>query len=272
MTFRFFYSANKIFISFFTISAIVVACAKLPVTQSFWNQSILNKPTSYTGFDKDSGIRYTIANDSTHLFVYLDTDNRMAEGTLLRQGLIIYFDTTGKKHRDCYFQYPYHSGDRSDFRTMMRPQHGQMEPGERNRLRNFKSPTMAYWHNGSDDFTINSAMLHTPFKYSIQIDSLGFLNYRVSIPLHEISKGGYKSLNNLSIGIQLKTDTGRSSRFRSGGFRGNFGGRESGEFGERGEGGRRGGYGERDGDNENRQRASPLNVEIWLSTKLAKSF
>lgn len=249
------------------ISAMAVACAKLPVTQSYWNQSITNKPTSYTGFDKDSGIRYTIANDSTHLYVYLDTNNRMTEGTILRQGLIIYFDTTGKKHKDCYFQYPYHSGDRGDFRAMMRPQSGQMRPGEQHR--NFKSPAMAYWHDGSDSFTINSAMLHTPFKYNIRIDSLDFLNYSVSIPLHEISKEGFTNLKNLSVGIQLQTNTQRSSRFRSGGFRGNFGGREGGEYGERGEGRRPEGYGERDGNNKSRQRFTPVKMDVWFALKLA---
>ncbi len=146
MTLKFFNSATKILFSFFVIAAFAVSCAKLPVTQSYWNQSISNKPTSYTGFDKDSGIRYTIANDSTHLYVYLDTDNRMAEGTILRQGLIIYFDTTGKKHKDCYFQYPYHSGETGVFSSMMRPQPGQTEPGERN---HFVILNLQLWPTGT---------------------------------------------------------------------------------------------------------------------------
>lgn len=281
MTFRVIHSITKSLLYLLVASTLIEACAKLPISKAYWEHSYNQEPSSFTGFNNKFNLRYTIANDSTNLYVYLDTDNRMVEAAIFRDGVTIYFDPTGKKGKNCYFQYPYHSGQRSDISEMMKNRDrdgSSSDQHNRNRFRDFKSPTMAYWKKGTDGYTINTAMIHTPFKYEIKIDSLDYMNYRVSIPLTEIAAAGYKDLSDLSVGIQIKPNSNRSEGFRSGGFRGRFGGGddgggfgrrgEDGGYGGRGEGGERGGYGGRSGERTSHS-FTPANVSIWFIAKLA---
>jgi hypothetical protein len=120
---------------------------------------------------------------------------------------------------------------------------------------------------------LNSAMQHSKFSYHITMDSLGFMEYQVRIPLNRIANAGYKSLTKpISIGIvvqQPESGSGFKPQFRpEGGF-------ADGDGGERG--GDRGGYGERDGGrrrpergDRDRSRFQPVNVNIWFLTQLAR--
>jgi hypothetical protein len=137
----------------------------------------------------------------------------------------------------------------------------------------FQSPVTAYWKHGDDDMILNSAMQHSKFSYHITMDSLGFMEYQVRIPLNRIANAGYKSLTKpISIGIvvqQPESGSGFKPQFRpEGGF-------ADGDGGERG--GDRGGYGERDGGrrrpergDRDRSRFQPVNVNIWFLTQLAR--
>lgn len=243
----------------------MAGCAGEHVIQSYWSTTGNSLP-SYSGKDKNTGISWTVANDSRYLYLTFDTNNRQVERTVMFRGVTIYLDPTGKNKKDIYLKYPYRA-ERSRFI----PRNSGNSFRGNNPLGNFKSPTIAYWEKGNDGMVINSAMEHTQFKYDIKLDSLGFMEYKVQIPISRFTSAVFSNINKLAVGIVAKRPE-QGSGFRSGfRARGGFSGRE------RGEGGERGGYGDRDSGRrrpmgmDNRSGFQPVNVDIWFLTKLASS-
>lgn len=240
------------------LALVMSGCAAKHIEKSYWSSSGHSLPT-YSGNDTDTGIRWTVANDSTYLYFSFETHNRMVERMVMFRGVTLYLDPTGKRKKDIYLKYPYRSeADRpgTDSRTMN-------EPGD-----SFRSPATAYWMHKKDGMLINIAMERTRFNYHLRIDSLGFMDYYARIPLKRITEAGYPGINNLSVGIVVSQPEGNSGfgkNFRAhAGFRGGDEGGERGEVGESGEGDRpRGDMGERG-------RFQPVNINIWFVTALAR--
>lgn len=241
-------------------------CSKKPIEKSYWSKSGESLP-SFTGSSKKTGIEWTVANNNKYLFLSLKTSNRQVERMVMFRGLTLYFDPTGKKKKDTYLKYPYVKDPRELFREM---RSGNSEDGQRP---TFQSPVTAYWKHGDDDMILNSAMQHSRFSYHITMDSLGFMDYQVRIPLHRITGTGNKNLTQpLSIGIVVQ-QPGSGSNFRAR-FRPE-GGLSDGDGD--GRGGDRGGYGDRDGGrrrpqegDHDRSRFQPVKVNIWFLAKLAQ--
>lgn len=61
---------------------------------------------SWRHYDSDSKLSYQVTHDAQTLHLQLHTGSRSAIIRMLRRGLTIYFDETGKKNGDVYFQYP----------------------------------------------------------------------------------------------------------------------------------------------------------------------
>ena len=251
-------------ISLFVISLTFVmdGCSKKPIEKSYWSENGQSLP-SYTGNDKKTGLEWTVANDSKYLFLSLETSNPQVERMIMFRGLTLYIDPSGKKNKDTYLRYPYMKDPRNLFREMRSQNDGE------SRGRSFQSPVTAYWKHGDDDMILNSAMQHSKFRYHITMDSLGFMEYQVRIPLNRIADAGYKSLTEpISIGIVVQHPESGSdfrARFRpEGGFADGDGDRG----GDRdGGGGRRRPEG---GDRDRSSRFQPVNVKIWFLTQLAQ--
>lgn len=250
-----------------SLTFILGSCSKKPIEKSYWSRNGQSLP-SYSGNDQKTGIEWTVANDSTYLFFTLETHNRQVEREVMFRGVTLYLDPTGKKKKDTYFEYPYIKNPFQAFRENRSENAGQR------RNRTYHPPATAYWKNGDNDMLLNSAMQHSRFSYHISIDTTGFLDYQVRIPLSMIKSIGYKGLNStMSVGIVVQQPNMQSNfgnGFRS---RGDFGGREGGRGGFRGGG--RGGYGgdrrRPEGNARNRSSFQPVKVDIWFQTHLAQS-
>lgn len=246
-----------------SLTFILEGCSKKPIEKSYWSENGQSLP-SYTGNDKKTGIEWTVANDNQYLFLSLETNNRQIERMVMFRGLTLYFDPSGKKNKDTYLRYPYMRDPRELVQEMRSQNDGEGQG------RSFQSPITAYWKHGDDDMILNSAMQRSKFRYHITMDSLGFMEYQVRIPLNRIADPGYKSLTKpISIGIvvqQPESGSGFRPQFRpEGGFA--DGGGDRGGFGEGG------GYGGRrrpEGENRDRSRFQPVNVNIWFLTQLAQ--
>ncbi len=254
-----------LFAGIFTLSMVLIlgGCSKKPIEKSYWNNSGQSLP-SYSGSDKDTGIRWTVANDSTFLFLSLETNNRQVERTVMFRGITLYLDPSGKKKKDIYLKYPYLPNPAQAFR-----ENHSMDEGEMG-THTYHSPVTAYWKKGDDGMLLNSAMMHSDFSYHISLDSLGIMDYQVRIPLSRIANSGYHNIQKLSVGIIVNRPEIRSvsrPRFRP---RGGF------ADGDGGGGGDRGGFGDRDGGRrrppEGRDRSgfNPVNIKIWFLTQLAR--
>lgn len=236
-------------------------CSKKPIEKSYWSENGQSLP-SFSGTDKDTGINWTIANDSTYLFLSLNTNNREIQRMVMFRGITLYLDPSGRKKKDIYLRYPYLSDPAQAFR-----ENRSMADGDQ-RHRPYHAPTTAYWKKGDDGMLLNSAMIHSEFSYNISIDSLGIMDYQVRIPLNRIEKSGYEDIKELSVGIVVdrpEMRPGSKPQFRPhGGFADGDGGGERGGFGDR-DGGRR-----QPPDGRDRSRFHPVNVNIWFLTRLAQ--
>lgn len=237
----------------------LAGCAGKQVIHSYWSKTGNSLP-SYSGKDNSNGISWTVANDSRFLYVSFNTNNRQIERMVMFRGVTLYLDPSGKEKKNIYLRYPYRTGPNGFYRG--NPQ----DKGERNGFAHFQSPMTAFWNKGDEGIVINRAMEHTEFKYHIKMDSLGFMNYQVRIPLHRITNTDYREINKLDVGIVINRPQSNSNYRNRGGFTGR----------ERGEGGERGGYGDRDGGRRppvrtgDRSRFQPVNVNIWFVTRLAQ--
>lgn len=256
-----------------------MACAKLPIEKSYWEHSNNSSSSAYSGFDSKSGLRWTIGNDSKNLYLDLGTDSRAVQRTILMRGLTIYLDPSGGKHKSIYFEYPYRQGPRHDFSKIS---FNSFKP---NRNHSFKSPTRAYWKNSNGGMVLNSAMERSAFHYSIQLDTLGYLNYKVTIPLNEIETNGFKNIKDLAVGIVVtprpNSENGNfHAHLRGGGLeRGGFGDGDGSGFGggygdgdgDGGYGGRRGDLHQSRGDNDKHGNFKSVNIKVWFTTNMAQS-
>jgi len=236
-------------------------CSKKPIEKSYWSDNGQSLP-SFSVTDKDTGINWTVANDSTYLFVSFDTNNREIQRMVMFRGITLYLDPNGKRKKDIYLRYPYLSDPAQAFREN-RP----MADGDQ-RHSPYHAPTTACWKHGDDGMLLNSAMIHSDFSYNIAIDSLGIMDYQVCIPLNRIEKSGYQMIKKLSVGIVLDRPEMRPDskpQFRPhGGFADGDGGGERGGLGDR-DGGRR-----RPPEGRGRSRFQPVNINIWFLTRLAQ--
>ncbi len=261
----------RMFFRFPVLTAVVLiisaGCAKTPIEKSYWADQ---KPagSTFSGYNSDDNLQWTVTNDSTRLYLFLATSNRNLERTIFMRGLTIYVDSSAKKHKDKYLKYPYRSMNNSPF-AMNGEGHGRFrkdrdDSSAMKKRHAFSSPETAYWKNGNDEEILNPALKHTGFSYHIQVDSQGFMDYQVAIPLDKIAAGGYPSIKKLSVGIVLSDSPFQHRRSFQG--RGGFGG--GGYGGHGGFGGRGGGRRPPVGGGE-RGRFQPAKVDQWFITNLA---
>ncbi len=230
----------KKYIAIIFVLVAFLACKKLPLSKAYWESTVLDNPEVINGYDESSGLRWTVSNDETNLYFRMDVDNRATMMSLFRNGLLLKFDTMGKKKESAYLRYPVIK----------------------------RSHENALWHSGGQSLNINLLLNQTEFDAHIGFDTAGILHYYAVIPLNEIYAGAKSDKTQLSMCIELQPFQipGSANRENMQGFRrpeGHPGGRPGGGPPGRGTG-RHGGYMQQMPDFSSMQE-----VEIWFKLQMA---
>lgn len=255
-------SNGRISIFVLLLAVIFTSCAKLPVYQSQWEGT--QGETLQAGYDKESRLRWQISNDATHLYIKLDTDNRMTIMKMIRNGLKIYLDTTGRKKDQTYVGYPVSNGMKMSKEDMKNTGVSRGNRRDVSNMLQLVPPNAEFFQSGSLE-SFNFKLERSDFNFSLAANDGGRLNYEAWIPLEKIRKGGLTAIKQLSIGIEangLEMPSGGGGPPQMGGQR-QGGGMPGGM-----PGGGRGGQGMR-GPNSSMMEMLD-DVTVWFKVELAR--
>jgi hypothetical protein len=268
---------NRLFVLAFIL---LCSCSSLNKVES--TQETNSKSNEYTYSDTDSKIRYNVSNDKKNLHIKLNTSEFTTIMKIMRTGLIINFDLSGKKSEKIYFQYPLPQSERFAGRGLSKQGNGPATKLDLNKLFAQISDEAIFNRDGEVE-QLNVLSANSDVKVSIRATNNEEMTYDLFIPLNKISKNGLASLSKLSVGITTgKIDAPSSGGSRgegmTGGGRGGRGGMGGGMGGGRGGrggmggmgGGRSGGMGggERSGGFDRSTVTKP--IAIWFKLDLVK--
>lgn len=76
-------------------------------------------PSPYPNYDAKAMVAYATSNDKYNLYITMETGDELTQIKILKQGMTIYIDTTGKKEQTFAINYPLPSDD--DVSDMLQP-------------------------------------------------------------------------------------------------------------------------------------------------------
>jgi len=82
-------------------------------------------PSPYPNYDAKAMVAYATSNDRENLYITMETGDELTQVKILKQGMTIYIDTTGKKEQPYKINYPLPNED--DLADMLQPadKHGK---------------------------------------------------------------------------------------------------------------------------------------------------
>ncbi|WP_222931455.1 hypothetical protein, partial [Xanthovirga aplysinae] len=255
------------------------SCSKLPVYQSKWTDDSSDQEFSY--YDTKSKIKYGVFNDHENLYVSLETEDKGAIMKILRKGLKLYMDPSGKKKQGIYLSFPLEA---EGGKQAMNP--SEMGMGQGNKSSKQKSGKKlevskliqrtskeGLFQNGDVVETVGMAFQKNDINIKLAPTKNNGLSYQVAIPLQKIF-GDNEVSEKVSIGIETEAldmqngMSGGRSGGMGGGRSGGMGGGRSGGMG----GGRSGGMGggRSGGMRGQNQQSMKEPISIWFVADLAQ--
>ena len=277
---------------FFLIASIslifLLSCSK-EVTNSLWhNKDIIQEKesgdleTPLRFFDPKSRLQYTVLNDNENLYICVKAMEDQTQLKLMRSGLQIWIDSTGRSKKSINISYPLPGEDSN---TSSRQENKQGTNQDKNMFHNqFLLAHTDMMITGFKPPMNGLIPIENRFGIAVNIhwDSLGTMVYKARIPFHTFY---HESLNahdlkktfsiTLIVPPLARNTNGRNgssgTRGGGGGMRGGMGGGMRGGMGG-GMGGMRGGG--RSGGGYNSGGSSNLSEEtaIKLNLRLALNF
>ena len=215
----------------------------------------------------DNNIIYKVVQDPHNFFIAIETDERKASKTILREGITVYFDIKGKRKKNVFVRYPNKVSKPTGRRQQRVDRNTEEDDSNRNiTIENLPKEAFYNYFNTQHEFHI----LLNDLNIDVTLNALEHnrIKYSLKIPKHKINDNPKKDLSKLTIGVLIGRDRtdetnneqrqggGQSGMQMSGssqgGGRGNRGGGMSG-------GGGRSGGGMSGGGNGGGQRPSQEN-------------
>lgn len=275
---------KQVFHFFIAIGIILfTSCAKLPVYKSREYQqdaeiNMYNASTSYS--DEKENINIAVSNNDTNLYVQVVFHNRESLMKIMRGGLIVCFDPTGKKDKTYRLKI-----DKSE---TMQTTYGQ-QPLEMSRPTGDRQQNLpeiiklAYnkvtWDKNGKEFVFYRNLLKDPIQVDLEPNEKNELQLNLKIPFKELPQ--FTNQNLFSLGIETGENSakqgmsgnnaGGGGMRQSGGMRGGGGGGRSGGGmgggGGRSGGGMGGGGGSRPAGNSS-SGANMNPIKVWIQVQL----
>ena len=184
------------------LAFLLTACANLPIYQSIAESNFDNE-TIYSGYDSDSRLRWLISNDTSNLFIRIDTDNPITIKKILNLGMSIYFDTLLKKQEGIALNYPIFETSELSKKDKEKKNNINQNTNERGiklGLMLQKTASTIKFIKNKEIHIFNTFDKNSEISANIKADNNGNLQYYTKIPFKLISS---KNIYNLSIGIDI---------------------------------------------------------------------
>jgi hypothetical protein len=231
-------------------------------------------------YDDKSNLYYAVSNDKNNLYIGIKADDQAAQMKIMRGGLDVYIDSTGKCSDKMGISYPVPGKrDKQDL-PRFQPGMGNFDPGQirsgaikrMNTIKIFGFP-----HEKDGILPIEN---NTDISAAIDWGKDNLLSYEVRIPFKSFTKNtlvANDSTRSLMIGLKLKgvaSDFSRGGGERRMGGEGMGRGSRGGMVGGMGGRGRMGGEGESnreslDGREQGNMQSLNKTNQIWIKSKLA---
>lgn len=235
------------------LTLLTAGCSGLTELPMYWGNNAASPDIKPTGYHADTKTGWMSYNDSTHLYFAFTFFDPRVQTQILRTGMTVFIDTTGKMKENCFVRFPMIKRDIiAGGQSGQKPQarQGGQNRQERTSTEMLLDQAKGFeltWKNGKDSLDINTATEKTDFKTSIGLDSTRALNLVIGVPLNRIQPGGLKSLNEMVIGLRfgqamggMDPSGGQRQQMTGGPQQAVLGGNTAGTQGSSGSGGRRG--------------------------------
>ncbi len=246
---------SKILLSGFTVLTMMLAgCSGLTELPMYWGNNAASKDIKPTGYHADAKTGWMSFNDSTHLYFAFTFFDPRIQSQILRSGMTVFIDTTGKMKEGCFVRFPLIK--REIISGVQNGQKPAPRQGAQNRAQRTSTEMLLeqaqgfelQWQNGEKLIQVNPSIEKTDFKTSIGLDTTNALNMVIGIPMKLIQPAGIKALDKMVIGLRFgqagggQQGGGGSRQAQMGGNNQQalLGGSGAGTAGSAGGGGRRG--------------------------------
>ncbi len=206
--------SNILFSGIMALTIVTAGCSGLTELPMYWGNNAASPDIKPTGYHADTQTGWMSYNDSTHLYFAFTFFDPRVQTQILRTGMTVFIDTTGKMKEDCFVRFPMIRRDIiAGGQAGQKPQarQGGQNRAERTSTEMLLDQAKGFelkWKNGKDSLDINTAAEKTDFKTSIGLDSTRALNMVIGVPLKRIQPGGLKSLNEMVIGLRFGQPSG----------------------------------------------------------------
>jgi hypothetical protein len=206
---------HKLLLTGFTVLAMLTAgCSGLTELPMYWGNNAASPDIKPTGYHADTKTGWMSYNDSTHLYFAFTFFDQRYQSQILRSGMTVFIDPTGKMKEDCYVRFPMIkreivSGNQTGQKPA--PRQGAQNRGQRTSTEMLLEQAQGFelqWKNGKDSMQVNTSLVKTDFKTSIGLDTTNALNMVVGIPIKMIQPAGLMALDKMVIGLRFGQSVG----------------------------------------------------------------
>ncbi|MFO7616525.1 MAG: hypothetical protein R6V75_04670 [Bacteroidales bacterium] len=265
---------------------ILSGCSGLSTLPTYWGSSAGSDDIKPTGFHADTRTGWMSYNDSSDLYFAFSFFDPMVQTLVLRNGMTVFLDPSGKMKQDCYVRFPMikreiYSGVTEGQRLAQQ----QGRPGRQQRTTTQALLDQAQgfelqWKNGDEFLQVNPSLEGTDFHTFIAVDSAGVLNIIVGVPITRLNPGGLDALDEMVVGLRFGVAANEQQDYAQparGGQMPAAGGGGGGRGGRGGGGGRSGGggttapaMGAPTQGGQAMGARMPATTEFWYKTKVQK--
>ena len=247
---------NLLLTGFTVLAMITAGCSGLTELPMYWGNNAASPDIKPTGYHADTKTGWMSYNDSTNLYFAFTFFDPRYQSQILRNGMTVFIDPSGKMKEDCYVRFPMIkreiiSGGQTGQKPA--PRQGAQNRGQRTSTDMLLDQAQGFelkWKNGKDSLQINPSTVKTDFKTSIGLDSTNALNMVIGIPIKMLQPAGLMALDKLVVGLRFGQSSagqdqggGGRQQMSGGNQPGVSGGSGAGSAGSGGSGGSRRGRG-----------------------------
>lgn len=193
------------------LSAILLGCSSVKTTVSQPEEDRAENQFNY--YNSGNKLSYHLTHDEKYLYIRLRTEDRMSLMKILRTGLTIYFDITGKKNKDTYLEYPMAGEVQIPVSNMLR-NGSKYDRNLTNLIREISTEAVFVKDDKLERLDISGKHEIQALLYS---DTRNSIIYSLAMPIDRLVASA-EELNNVSIGVV-------SGKFQMPNFGGAAGGR-----------------------------------------------
>ena len=198
----------KILTGVLILAVLSAGCSSLLELPMYWGNNAASPDIKPTGYHADTKTGWMSYNDNEHLYFAFTFFDPRIQTNILRTGMTVFIDTTGRMKEGCYVKFPLIkreilAGGQAGQKIQPRQGQGRRERTNTEMLLDQAQAFELQWVKSKDTLEVNPSTDKTGFKTSVGLDTTGALNMVVGVPLKLINPGGLPALNKMVVGLRF---------------------------------------------------------------------